>query len=271
MEDIQDVSADIVVADDGAQNESEAKASELGWVPKDKWDKDPDDWTPAKQFLKMKDLFSVTKDLRDKNKKLEGIVYKMNDQIGSITEKVRAEERKKLKDEQDKALQAGDFNAAFAAEKAMNKLEQVPTTPPASAQAVNEFVSRNSEWFEVNPAMTKFAKAYEDTLAKTDPSMSVEERLIETEAMVKSKFAKNFKTEEDSMEEDDTPKPRAKVAYSSQTARGATAKRHVFDNMAKHEQDEIDKICKDLERYHNVKISREDYAKQMQSSKFAQK
>jgi hypothetical protein len=42
--------------------EIEQRASSRGWVPKDEWDGDPEEWRPAKEFIDRGELFKKIED-----------------------------------------------------------------------------------------------------------------------------------------------------------------------------------------------------------------
>src|SRR3990167_4897006 len=68
-------------------SETEQAAVTNGWVPKDQWEGDPDEWVPARQFIKNGELFGRINSYKNKIINLEktvGELVKHNDRVYDV-------------------------------------------------------------------------------------------------------------------------------------------------------------------------------------------
>lgn len=149
--------------------EHEVRASEQGWVPKDEWTGNPDDWRPAKEFLDRGELF---KKIDEQKRELKQIKQAM-EEFGKHHARVRDLEFKRaidhLKAQKKEALEAGDADAVveiddkIAAQREAQKQVEVKPQPQA-AEPNQDFVrwQARNPWYGTDRAM----KAVADTVAQ---------------------------------------------------------------------------------------------------------
>jgi hypothetical protein len=150
---------------------TEVRASEQGWVPKDQWQGEPEDWRPAKEFLDRGELFSKIDELKKENKRIRQGVEEFkrhNERVQEIAykkalETLRAEKKQALLDgDADKVIEIDDKIAETREEQL--KAAQRPPVQAEPTGPAPEFVrweSRN-QWYKSDKAM----KAVADDVAR---------------------------------------------------------------------------------------------------------
>jgi hypothetical protein len=193
-------------SDAGEPAESaDALASELGWCPKEEWRGDPEDWKPAKDFLK--DTVRINKEERRARKNLEDKLARIARTTETIVQKTREDEAAKWQAKFQDAVDAGDSEAALKASKQLAKIELEPAGPEP---VVEDFAKRNASWFKVDPIATEMAVRICDQYAH----LSADEQLEKAEAVIKKRFPEYF----------DAPKPRTKGPAEVAEQQGRTAR-----------------------------------------------
>jgi ElaB/YqjD/DUF883 family membrane-anchored ribosome-binding protein len=222
-------------------------AQEMGWVPKDQFRGDPDNWKPAKDFIL--EGRNIQRQLATDLKEMRQTLGHVARTSASIAEQRIAEERAKLEQRFTAAVDDNDHQTAFRISQEINNLK-APTLPPTSDDPVQAFATRNAAWFKVDPAATAAAlrAAGDAAQAGFDPAKQIEA----AEREVKRLYPELFKSEPQPR-----PKPQAQVTAPASRAATASARRNGFHDMPKAAQD----IAIDMETRGVIK-SRNDYATQ---------
>lgn len=183
-------------------SETEQRAMADGWVPKEEWAGDPEQWRPAKEFLDRGELFKKIDEQKRELKHLRTAI----DDLGKHHAQVKAiafkEALATLRAQKKEALETGDADAVIAiddriaetreAQKAAEA--QPPVVAPEQADVLHpDFVrweARNA-WYKTERAMKVFADdVARETVAKgiSDPA-SV---LMEVDKQVRKEFPNKF-------------------------------------------------------------------------------
>jgi hypothetical protein len=180
--------------------EIEQRAQAQGWVPKDEWDGDPEQWRPAKEFIDRGELF---KKIEDQNKTIKEFRHTLQE-FAKHHEKVKKVEYERalsdLKAEKKAALTDGDADAVIEidekiamvrdAQKEATAPVNVPPPPPETNILFQNWVERNG-WYNNNTAMRAFADRIGNDLGARG-GVSATDILAEVERQVKKEFAHKF-------------------------------------------------------------------------------
>lgn len=177
----------------------EQKALEAGWVPKDQWEGDPEQWRPAKEFLDRGELF---KKIEDQNRTIKEFKRALED-LKQHHARVREVEYKRaleaLKQQKKAALEEGDAEAVIRLDDQIdlvkseqNKLRQLPQVDVETAPNP-EFVAwvEKNKWYETSRPMKVFADDLGRELAMK--GLSPSEVLREVERQVRLEFPEKFR------------------------------------------------------------------------------
>lgn len=179
----------------------EEQAHAQGWVPKDEWEGDPEQWRPAKEFLDRGELF---KKIDEQNRTIKEFKRTM-DEFAQHHKKVRETEYKRaledLKAEKKKALIDGDADAVVDIDDKIAlvreaQLEPAPQQRHSEPDPQNNIIftawkNRNG-WYESNKAMRAYADRVGNDLG-AQGGISPADLLAKVEAEVKKEFADRFK------------------------------------------------------------------------------
>jgi hypothetical protein len=182
----------------------EEQASHQGWVPKDEWEGDPEQWRPAKEFIDRGELF---KKIDEQNRTIKEFKRTL-DEFSKHHQKVKETEYKRalsdLKAQKKAALVEGDADAVvdidekidLVREAQIEALKAPVQSAPAEADPQNNiifnaWVNRNS-WYTSNKAMRAYADRVGNDLG-AQGGVSPTDLLARVEAEVKREFADRFK------------------------------------------------------------------------------
>jgi hypothetical protein len=181
-----------------AVNETEQKAREQGWVPKDEWQGEGR-WRDAEAFLDRGELFQKIDAQRRQVKELQ----KTQDAFTSHLKVVREAEFKRaletLRAEKRAALVEGDPDALITVDDKIRHVErqalenQRAEVAPQDGTPHPDFVewqSRNTWYADSNRAMKAFADVEGNKLARQ--GLSPTEVLAEIEKQVRKEFPEKF-------------------------------------------------------------------------------
>lgn len=175
------------------------KAISQGWVPKDEFAGEEDEFIDAAEFVRRGELFQK---IESQSKEMKHLRAAMNE-LAKHNAKVREVEYKRavedLKKQKKEALSEGDSDRVVELDdqidlvKDQQKLlqqQQVQQVVPQEIDpAFGAWVSKNP-WYETNPDMRKFADRLGVVLAA---EMSPVEVLKEVEKEVKERFKDKFR------------------------------------------------------------------------------
>lgn len=178
---------------------AEVQAMEQGWVPKEQWEGDPDQWRPAREFLDRGELF---RKIEDQNRTIKDFKKALND-LQKHHQSVRETEYKRaieaLKHQKKIALNDGDADTVVEIDdqidlvkREQDKLRQEPVKQ--EAEELNpEFAAwvDKNKWYNSDEGMRGYADGIGRTLAKR--GMSPAEVLKEVEKQVRENFPNKFR------------------------------------------------------------------------------
>lgn len=197
--------------DPGTQEDTiTSKASEKGWVPKDEWDGDPDDWRPAKEFLDRGELMdrisSQSRQLQQYNSKIDGLEKSLKvlaEHNKKIAEKEYEKAVRDLKAKKAEAIQYGDHETVMNIDDQIDELketkaelevqEQQAPTPQGPPPEVTQWMEENS-WYNENivlqGAADAIAKQY--LSQKPEAANNPEEVLSHVSRQIRTEFPDKF-------------------------------------------------------------------------------
>ena len=189
-------------------SEHEERALEQGWLPKDQWQGDPEEWVSARQFIKNGELFGRINTYKHKitglEKSVEALV-KHNEKVFDAGYKAAESQ---LKAQRREALAAGDVDAV---EKIEERLDEIKTEHVEQKKEFKEQVQpqkandmhpawepwiETNSWYGQSPAM----RGYADEIARdivteakeADKQVDFTKLLGEVSRKVKQRFPEKF-------------------------------------------------------------------------------
>jgi hypothetical protein len=180
----------------------EQEAMELGWQPKEDFDKNPNNtgkrWRSAELFLELKPLYEHTDQIKRENKKLKEAVDNTTQMFAKVKAEAYDEALKKLKAEKKVALEDQDVEKVIEIDDQIDDIKEEKRKAVTAAVVTSNdippsyqsFLSRNP-WYSSDQQL----KEYADTLgvqlrlAGTD----FDEMLVKVERAVKTHFPDKFK------------------------------------------------------------------------------
>lgn len=236
--------------------EHEKTAREQGWTSKEEWvqaGKDPDEWKPAKRFLKDGELFekinSQSKTIKDLQKKLETVV----NYTKTVEQKTREKTLQELEALHVKAVEEGDVETAKRVNKQIVEIEKTPVeavedekSDPVNEQRqlVDDFKARN-KWFGADEELTDAAVAIEMAIRRRNPGIPLNEVFKQVEDKIKKTFSDKF-------ENPIKDKPSTIVAPSQEaTIKSKDSKKTSWNDLSKEMRD-IYTMMKNAGVYNNL-------------------
>jgi hypothetical protein len=181
--------------------EIEQRALADGWVPKDQWDGDPDQWRPAKEFV---DRGELIKKIESQGRTLKEFKRALED-FGKHHAKVREVEFERalstLKAQKKDALELGEMDKVVEIDERIDAVKDAKRTAttqpvvnvpdvPEGNPVFDNWTERNS-WYKNNAAMRAYADRIGNELGAKG-GISPTELLSKVEAEVKKEFAHKF-------------------------------------------------------------------------------
>lgn len=248
-------------------SETEVKARETGWVPKEEWKGKSENWKPAQDWLERsnpryvpaleKQIGALTKELAKQKVEFSDSLKR----VEGVQKAALESQRRRIEEEFDaKILKATELGDTDAAKKALSdkkrdmteladKAEAVQEKQakkeakdggiPADVQEALEIWQEDNEWFVKDRRLRRFAIALYDEVEEDMPSASPKAKLAEVTKRVKEEFPSKFKDGED--EEEDTRRP-ARVEAGSRNGNGATAKKQSWGAIPREIRDEAKQV-----------------------------
>jgi hypothetical protein len=191
----------------------EAEAKDMGWTPKEQWNRRADDWKDAETFVKDGESFTpyvraYNKKLRDELKAEREDKAARIERLEKMHERSVQEQRKQHEAriaELEKAMRWAAHNGRPEDYDAYNQeLKQVqreaPPVPDLEPPAKNPNADTEKAWAEKNawygndPHLTFWANGFSQKLAQDNPNLSFEENLKRVEQEARKEFPHKFKT-----------------------------------------------------------------------------
>lgn len=190
-------------------SESELKAMDSGWLPKDQWEGDPEEWVPAKQFIKNGELFGRINAYKQRMMNLEqqvGVLVKHNEKVyeSGYKDAVQA-----LKQERKEALLEGDTERVLELDEKVDELQEehkekiqefkkeVQQTNPAMHPSWEPWLDKN-QWYEKDAALRGYADGEAKQIVAeanaTGTTLDYNKLLQEISRKVRQRFPEKFGT-----------------------------------------------------------------------------
>lgn len=167
------------------------KAKAAGWRPLEEFEGDQEQWVDAKEFVKRTPLYEKNHKLKRELADLKATVHEMKQHITKVTEATRNKTIAELNAKRDEAIDLGDRDQVKEIDKEIKKAEAITVEEDNVHPAIKAWISEN-EWFNKDDEMNAFAVGHNDTIAKRNPNMSIEESLEKTLEAVKKAFPDKF-------------------------------------------------------------------------------
>lgn len=152
---------------DGVQQGSkyDELARAQGWVPKEEWQGDPDDWTDSKEFVRRGELFGKISSQSSEIKELRRAMTALTEHHNKVKETEFRRALDYLKQQKKAALEEGDADKLLQVEDAIDTLKteqqgQADTAKqPTQAQLSPVFVQwvQQNQWYAKDTEMRTFA------------------------------------------------------------------------------------------------------------------
>lgn len=185
-------------------------AQKMGWVPKDQFRGNPDDWKPAEQYiLDGKDIQKATaRELKEMRATLDNV----SRTSAAILQERIDQERQQLAAEYSRAVEEGDTQKSWEVAQRLQQTQQKAAGPPPPAPEAVEWAQRNP-WFNNDPVAQQLAVQTAEIYARA--GKPVHEQLAAAEREVKRYYPQHFEQQRKAPEVN-TPGPRT-AAPSNRT------------------------------------------------------
>lgn len=179
--------------------ETEVKAMELGWKPKDEFDADERNqgkkWRDADDFVDRQSLFDKIDHLSRKNKDLDKGLQALGDHNRRIEELAYKRALDELKADRKVAIEEGDLVKSEEIRDKMDEVKDAQRRNPPPQQTgpdpyVNEWLDKN-QWYKTDPDMKRWVDGMAaELLAKgvTDPREALPQIEQRAKEIFKDKF-----------------------------------------------------------------------------------
>ena len=169
----------------------EALASEMGWVPQEKYTGKPEEWKPADQFIR--DGRDIQRGYARELKEIRGTIDVMSRTSAAVMADQLKRQRDELTDRYNQQVEDGDAAGSFKTAQEISALEsreiQVKRAGPSSAG--QEFAERHSSWFQKDPVATARAVAICNEFAALGRTEA--EQLAAAERTIRAEYPEHFK------------------------------------------------------------------------------
>lgn len=216
MSDTADQDADLDLQETGPDEAIEQRARNMGWRPREEFRGDAERWLPADQFVERGERMLPL--LQERNRAADRTIVELQQQVrqqGETLETMLASTRRaeqagyrramqELNQQRVKAVEMGDTAAFQAVEQAMRELGPPPPEPPPARQAPPQGQQQPNQdpviqaWVRSNPWFTTDNVANVAMIAamqheeRINPSGSVEQHLLDAEAVIRRRFPEHF-------------------------------------------------------------------------------
>lgn len=194
--------------------EEETRAINLGWKPKDQWQGSPDEWVPAKWWLKYGDVEQRLLAAEQENKHKEKVLGSMKSHYTRVKEDAMAEVKQTIQRQKREALKNEDYQRVAELDAELEVLEGGLKNKFANVdKQVNEDTKqsgpppeffewqRHNPWYKpgTNDEVTGEADALALAYVARNPNSDYKTMLNHVTDRIKKVFPDKFKAEEPPM------------------------------------------------------------------------
>lgn len=249
----------VTQTDEPQYSEVEVKAMESGWLPKDQWEGDPDEWVSAKQYIKNGELFGRINAYKNRMQSLETQVSALVKHNEKVYESGYKDALADLKTQRKEALLEGDTERVLELDEKVEELQEehkeriqefkqeVAQAQPAMHPSWEPWLDKN-RWYETDVVLRGYAdgeaKAMVFAAQQQGTSLDYEKVLQEVSRKVRQKFPEKFSN--------NTGSRSAVTKSDTDSGAGKTTRRSSFRELTPMEEE----IARTLEK---TGISREKY------------
>ena len=210
-----------------AESETEQRARERGWVPREEYTGNPRNWVDAEEYLKSPPKLRQERDSLDAEVK----ALKKNLELqGKSIEEIRREERertlKEIKAQQKRAAEEEDWATFDKLDEERDKVARQPEEKKGEQQdadpVIQEWVDEN-RWFQSDEILRTEAVAVYGRLEQRHPHMDTRERLNRVTEIIKGRYPEDFGIDPDTAQRNSRPQYRRTQKVSGTEARGGNS------------------------------------------------
>lgn len=215
------VSSEVIVTEDVVDNgspapvklsDTEQKALQLGWKPKEDYEGDPDEWVSAREFIRRGELFGRINEYKHEIQNLRKGMEALQKHNQKMFEQDYKTQVKTLKEAKKEALRDGDTETVLQIEDRLEQVDQEYQTKkeefekevavPVQATnqphpAWNPWVEQNS-WYSSDTALRGYADGIAAEIVQSAQQAGTQvdftKLLQEVSRKVKQKFPEKFGT-----------------------------------------------------------------------------
>ena len=255
-------------------SESEQKAVEMGWKPKDQFNEDDKSFVGAEEYVRNQSFFDKIDTLQQRMRKQE---HESKEQLRAVNAQVKESKRvgyeqalRDLEGKRNEAVELGDtdsFNTidseyARVRDDLVNtnrEIEQQAAAPAAPTDGEVQFKDRNSSWFNFdnqgNRQMAEQAIVINNHLMESKPYLTEHQRLESVEKEIKSLYTNRF-------DNPNKAKPAA-VAPTSASSGRAVSGNVTYEGLSSDDKRRY-KVCKEASEDMGDTFTFEDFVKSAQ-------
>jgi hypothetical protein len=213
LEAAEDEAVEAADGDEGEAPSREDEARKQGWVPRSEFRGDPEDWTPADEYLRMGDPKYLRKALRDQKKEVRKLAQAREqdaqafaarlDRFEAMSKAQRAKLYGDIETARRQAVEAGDtaeYDRLNKVEADLYEQEQAAGKTTAKKDAakadephpdVEAWVQEN-QWFVNDEELNFVAQGIHARIAKAEPGLSVTQNLAKVKREVERRYPEKF-------------------------------------------------------------------------------
>jgi hypothetical protein len=171
----------------------EEKALEKGWVPREQYSGDPDEWVDAKEFLSRAPLFEAIHKANRKVKKIEQVNEALRENYKKVYDRAKEEAITELKKNLAAAAKDGNIEEVVQIQEKIEQVKESNNDVPAT-QDTNPFDTwvESNPWYERDNQLRTFATGMGIGLRNEHPDWPPEKIFNEVTKLTKEAFPNKF-------------------------------------------------------------------------------
>lgn len=197
----------------------EQKARTMGWVPKEEWSGDPDEWRSAREFVDRGSLFKKIEHLNAQRAEDRKVITEMGAHLAKVREMERVRVLAELQQQKADAFANNDFSRVVELDDRIAETRNTPVAPvvsndpPLEVQQLHEAFLERNNWYGSDAKMTAFADKIAKGFRAMNPDATPQEVYEEAERETRERFRSNF-----------TPTPSGNPVMGAPTTRSTHGK-----------------------------------------------